>query len=145
MEGHTLTFIWRGVPRGQERPRFGQQVYKSAEAKAYESEIAFAYCRAPGRPKAPITEPVGVRIAAGYPIPSSDSASARMRKNTGRELPTKKPDLDNVVKAVLDALNGLAWEDDKQVVCLTAYKVFSETPGLIVTICTGPALEEMGT
>lgn len=141
-------FIWRGVPRGQERPRFGQSVYKSTEAKAYERDVAMAFLLAKNQQKGtrwPLTEPVGVRIAAGYPIPASDSASARMRKGANEELPTKKPDLDNVVKAVLDALNGQAWEDDKQVVCLTAYKIYASSPGLIVTIVTGTALEEMRT
>lgn len=140
-------FVWRGVPRGQERPRFGQQVYKSSEAKAYEQSIALAFhaYRSMLKPagKWPLEEPVGIRIAAGYPIPASDSAKARMRKESGAELPAKKPDLDNVVKAVLDALNGLAWADDKQVVCLTAYKMYASAPGLIVTIVTGEALEEM--
>lgn len=135
-------FYWKGIPRGQERPRFGTRAYKSEEAKAYEMEIALAYCRGK-RPAHPLAEPVGVRIAAGYPIAESNSRQVKLKKETGEILPTQKPDLDNVVKAVLDALNGLAWNDDKQVVCLTAYKMYSKTPGLVVTICTGEDLNKM--
>lgn len=40
--------------------------------------------------------------------------------------PTKKPDMDNVVKIVLDALNGFAWHDDAQVVDLSVMKVYTD-------------------
>jgi Holliday junction resolvase RusA-like endonuclease len=38
---------------------------------------------------------------------------------------TKKPDIDNLTKAILDALNGIAWNDDAQVAQITAKKVWS--------------------
>ena len=50
----------------------------------------------------------------------------RMPKNRPkkllREFDTYKPDADNIAKAVLDAMNGLAFVDDSQVVSLTATK-----------------------
>lgn len=42
--------------------------------------------------------------------------------------PTKRPDIDNLAKAVMDALNGIAYEDDKQVVELHLYKYYSNEP-----------------
>ena len=42
--------------------------------------------------------------------------------------PTKKPDIDNMQKAVLDALNGLAWDDDSQIVKVTAEKEYAVNP-----------------
>ena len=53
----------------------------------------------------------------------------------GDTLPQKKPDADNIAKVVLDALNGVAYEDDKQVVRVTISKVYSfEKEGLEIEI-----------
>lgn len=52
----------------------------------------------------------------------------------GKILPAKKPDIDNVVKAVLDALNGVAYRDDTQVVELHVRKSYSEKPRVEVSI-----------
>ena len=41
---------------------------------------------------------------------------------------TKKPDLDNLLKAILDGLNGIAYFDDGQVVKLSVEKVYSFNP-----------------
>lgn len=129
-------FIYHGNPRGQERPRFGGRAYKTAEAKAYENGIAIAYKLAV-RNRKPLEGPLSVEILAGYPIPGSTTKAQRAAMLSGEQLPTKKPDIDNVVKAILDALNGQAWLDDKQVISVNAKKIYAEHPGLIVTICTG--------
>ena len=47
--------------------------------------------------------------------------------------PTKKPDADNIAKVVCDALNGLAYKDDAQVIDLTVHKRFGD-PKVIVKI-----------
>lgn len=52
----------------------------------------------------------------------------------GELLPAKKPDIDNVVKAVLDALNKVAYRDDNQVVELQIRKQYSERPRLEICI-----------
>lgn len=44
----------------------------------------------------------------------------------GQELPCKKPDIDNVIKIILDALNGIAYKDDCQVVEVIAVKKYTE-------------------
>jgi Holliday junction resolvase RusA-like endonuclease len=38
----------------------------------------------------------------------------------------KKPDVDNIAKSILDALNGTAYDDDKRVVALTIYKEYAD-------------------
>ncbi len=48
--------------------------------------------------------------------------------------PTKKPDLDNIVKAILDACNKIIWRDDSQVVTIIARKYYGEVPRTIVRI-----------
>ena len=48
--------------------------------------------------------------------------------------PTKKPDCDNVIKAILDSLNQIAYHDDTQVVDLQIRKFYSHKPRVVVTI-----------
>ena len=48
--------------------------------------------------------------------------------------PVTRPDLDNYLKLVLDALNGFAWEDDAQVVMLRGVKRFGEPPRIEIEI-----------
>ena len=52
----------------------------------------------------------------------------------GKMLPTKKPDIDNIMKAVLDALNGVAYYDDSQVCKVNFMKMYSEDPRLKILI-----------
>jgi Holliday junction resolvase RusA-like endonuclease len=51
-----------------------------------------------------------------------------------RVWPTKKPDADNILKLVADALNGLAYVDDKNIVTAHAHKVYSDRPRLEINI-----------
>lgn len=69
--------------------------------------------------------PLTVHISAYYEPPKSTSKKnyAKMIDNT--ILPTKKPDIDNIAKVVLDALNGIAYKDDTQVVNLNVIKRYS--------------------
>lgn len=128
------TFFYPGIPRGQGRPRFaGKVAYKSSEDKAYERSILMAYHAAyPG--KTAITGAFKIKVTACYPIPKSASKAAREDMLAGRTVPTVKPDIDNVLKAVLDALNGAAFTDDKCAVQLSGDKVYANLPGLLVEI-----------
>lgn len=77
---------------------------------------------------------------------SSDAEDSRRLMRLMDELkgrPDKKPDADNILKAVLDALNGVAYEDDRQVVevlCIKKYiggdgwKSYGMEPGLYIGI-----------
>ena len=73
----------------------------------------------------PIEGRVSVKITAFFPIPSNTS-----KKNTTLMLeniisPTKKPDIDNIVKIILDSLNKLAFKDDNQITRLEVEKKYS--------------------
>lgn len=54
----------------------------------------------------------------------------------GLNLSSKKPDMDNIAKIILDSLNGIAYEDDKQVVELHLYKQFAEQGKVFVKLET---------
>lgn len=51
-------------------------------------------------------------------------------KKLKRIEPMVRPDLDNYLKAFMDALNGLAWDDDGQICCFRAGKIYSSEPGI---------------
>lgn len=128
-----------GKPRGKARPRFnpaapGARPYTPADTVAYETLVATRY-RAE-RCGFDIRQPHAafVDIVAYYPIPKSFTQEERALAISGRLLPLVKPDVDNVTKIVLDALNGLAWSDDKRVAGQNTQKFYSDTPGVMVSI-----------
>lgn len=71
-------------------------------------------------------EPLMMHIIAFYPIPKSTTKKDRQLITTGRLYPTKKPDADNVAKVICDALNGVAYGDDTQIVRLIVMKSYTE-------------------
>lgn len=81
------------------------------------------------------TGPVMVRIGFHLDRPKSEPTHAGRGKNRHeiRTYPDRRPDLDKLVRAVLDALTGTVWKDDSQVVALTADKDWG-TPGATVEV-----------
>ena len=73
-------------------------------------------------------------IKAFFKIPKSTSKKQKERMLTGEIRPTKKPDMDNIVKAVADALNGIAYEDDKQIIECSIKKYYTEEERIEVEI-----------
>ena len=95
----------------------------------YENLIKTEYARQCGNRKFSIlsdgtAQPAAVRIEAVYGIPKSYSKKKRERALNGELAPTKKPDADNIAKVVCDALNGVAYVDDTQVIDLRVFKRF---------------------
>lgn len=78
--------------------------------------------------------PLEAVLEMRIPIPASWSKAHKAAALAGTELPTSKPDIDNVAKAILDACNGVVFRDDAQVVMLAATKAFSDEPGVRVVI-----------
>lgn len=79
-------------------------------------------------------KPVAIRIVARFLPPKSVSKKRRLGMLEGREFPLKKPDMDNIIKVVQDALNGVAYHDDAQVMYTAAKKVYSAIEGLDVIV-----------
>lgn len=79
-------------------------------------------------------EPVTLRIIARFLPPGSASRKKQREMIEGEILPLKKPDMDNIVKVVADALNGVAYHDDTQIVFVAAKKVYSAVEGLDITV-----------
>ncbi|MCY1435909.1 Endodeoxyribonuclease RusA [compost metagenome] len=84
--------------------------------------------------KPPIIGPVELRLNLVCSVPVSWSKAKRVQALAGEIVPTKKPDIDNVVKAICDALNGIVWMDDVQVTDLVVRKRFGSDPHVEATI-----------
>jgi Holliday junction resolvase RusA-like endonuclease len=78
--------------------------------------------------------PLDVRLTSNTVAPKSLNRAQAALADRGVIRPQTKPDLDNVAKLTLDALNGIAWFDDAQVVRLTIDKRYSAAPGLDVEV-----------
>lgn len=106
------------VPKG--RPRFSSRggkarTYTPEKTRSYETHVR-AHGEAAMRGAAPMTTPLKAVLRVHLPALKSGPKAER------GALPTGRPDLDNVVKAILDALNGVVYVDDAQVVVLEATK-----------------------
>ena len=129
-----VVFEVPGEPRGKGRPRFSKtgHTYTDSETRAYENKIVAYYRKQLGAFRWPDSALISVEITAHYPIPKSATKAATAAMREGTILPSRKPDIDNVLKVVLDALNGVAYKDDSQVVCVEAQKVYSDIPRLMI-------------
>ena len=78
--------------------------------------------------------PLSICITACFEPVKSVSKKQRELMMQDKVRPTKKPDIDNIIKAVLDALNGIAYKDDTQVVQVAASKLYRENARIDVTI-----------
>ena len=129
-----IVFEVPGEPRGKGRPRFTKEghAYTDSETRAYEKKI-MAYYRQQLRDfRWGDGACVSVEVTAVYPIPKSATKASLAAIQAGRILPKRKPDIDNVLKVVLDSLNGIAYKDDSQVVMISGKKIYGHEPKLII-------------
>lgn len=128
-----MDFIVDGKPQGKQRPRFSRiskTVYTPTKTAKYEKQIAKAYTDSGGK-CIPADCYVSVNVSAFFPVPKSYSKKKREDCLERKLRPDKKPDMDNILKVVLDALNEVAYEDDKQVVELIGRKYYTESEGFL--------------
>ena len=136
----TVVFEVPGEPIGKARPRVVDgHAYTPSRTKAYEQAVRLAYKQAVmDRPEGERfwgeDAQLSIQIAAFYQMPKKVSRQMKAAMLRWEERPRKKPDLDNVLKIVSDALNGLAYHDDSQIVHMDASKYWALTPCVWVTI-----------
>jgi len=134
-----IEFIIPGPPQGKARPRVvrtksGRSMSFTPDKTVAYEELVRARYTAACHPAEPLQGPVCVEVAAWYSIPQSASKKRHAAMLNGSEYPTKKPDCDNVLKIICDALNGIAYHDDAQVVHSSVDKRFSDFPHVDVRI-----------
>ena len=108
-----IEFVVYGNPQGKQRPRFSRRsssIYTPAKTRSYERQIAKAYTTAANGFSFG-DKPVEIWITAVMP----------KAKTSRKKYPTIKPDIDNIQKAVFDGLNGIAYNDDKQILAAVQY------------------------
>ena len=126
-----VSFFVPGEPRGKARPRVvSGHAYTPRETADYERMIRLAYTGE----IIPQGVPVRISIVAVYSIPKRASKRQHDAMLAAEIRPTKKPDADNICKAVMDALNGIAYHDDAQICNMQVIKYYGTTPGLEITI-----------
>ena len=134
-----LIFSVEGDPVGKQRPRFTKtgRTYTPKKTSDYEATIKAQAFSAMG-PAEPLETPVAVYIYINHAIPASYSKKRKEDCLNRFERP-KKPDLDNVAKAYLDAMNGIVYKDDVQVVSLHVTKRYDTIAS--VHVCVKEELE----
>lgn len=134
----TVAFTIPGQAVGKGRPRMSNRggfarMYTPEKTVSYEGLVKLAAHQAmAGAPM--LLEAVAVTLDIAVQVPASWSQKKQRAALAGEVYPTTKPDIDNVEKAVFDALNGTVWKDDVQVVNVSKRKRYGATPRVIVTI-----------
>lgn len=135
-----VKFSVLGEPQGKGRPRFNKlpngHVNTSTPEKTvlYENLIITEYRRQCKNAKFGDKDCIYIRIIAYYGIPANTSKKKRWEMENGLIRPTKKPDVDNLAKVVCDALNNVAYHDDKQIVDAQVSKYYSDQPRIEVIL-----------
>lgn len=103
-----LKFTVHGEPKGKGRPRFNTKTGHAITPKdtvIYENLVRMEYLNQCGETKFPDDAMLDMRIKAYYTIPPSRPKKKKELMRAGIIRPTKKPDMDNCIKIIADALN----------------------------------------
>lgn len=123
-----------GEPRGKARPRAGKyRMYNPVSNAEYEAKVRAAYLAKAGLLD-PVDGPVRMLIRMFHSVPKSTSKRKKADMLGGKIRPLIKSDVDNCAKIIMDALNKVAYLDDKQVVDLRIVKHYSENPRVYVLV-----------
>ena len=126
-----MKFTIPGEPTGKGRPRVTKWGTHTPEKTVlYENLVKLCY---QDQCKEYTEKPLVAHIEIYYSIPKSTPKKNIKPMLEGKIRPCKKPDIDNICKIIFDALNGIAYKDDTQIVQLHATKFYGETPHVFVT------------
>lgn len=118
------------VPVGKARPRFSHMTgvcYTPAPTRKAEAMIQ-SIANAKKLPK--LDGPIAFRVVFNIPIPKSWPGWKKDAALLEQVLPTGKPDLDNLCKLLFDALQGICFNNDSQLVYGNCRKRYSDSPGI---------------
>ena len=136
-----VEFTVPGVVVGKQRPKFSRQgpyvrTFTPQKTVNYETLVKMEYFRQCKNKK--LAGAIKAEMWFYFPIPKSESKKKQAAMLSGEIRHTKKSDIDNCIKSVLDGLNKMAFDDDGQIAEIHAYKFYSENPRVEVI------LEEIG-
>ena len=128
-----IKLIIPGQPCAKQRPRVCKYgTYTPTKTVNYETLVKQLYIMQNHRKQ--LEGALQMRVIAYMPITKSTSKKNAELMRAGSIRPTKKPDWDNIGKIISDALNGLAYHDDSQIVSATIEKWYSDEPRVEVEI-----------
>ena len=125
-----------GAIKGKGRPRVNSYtgiVYTPTTTKDYEYLVEQYFLLKYPKFK-PLEGRLAVNIKAIFSIPKSTKKVDKDKMLENTISPTKKPDIDNIVKIILDAMNKFAFKDDTQITKLSVEKVYGNEEKVEVTI-----------
>lgn len=140
MKTQKIRFRIDGEAVGKQRPRFTRSghTYTPKKTVSYENYVKLCYRDAELQTPdyQPVrTGPFTLEVVTYMPLAKSKPKKYKALAKAGRLSPMKKPDWDNIGKIISDALNGIAWEDDKQITDAIVRKRYAaELPYTVVTI-----------
>lgn len=135
MSGCSVSFTVPGKAVGKARARITKagHAFTPKTTAEYEALVKqMAWMAMNGRQV--LEGPVRVEIQVCLPIPQSWSKKKRQEAARCIVLPTSKPDLDNVLKSILDACQEVVFHDDRQVCSLLMTKAYDEMPRVRVEV-----------
>ena len=133
-----VEFLIPGQPVAKGRPKFARRgnfttTYTPEKTVNYETLVKLSAAEVMAG-NAPMVGPLHLRLVINLQIPQSWSKKRQAMAEAGQIAATKKPDADNVLKAVKDGMNAIVYCDDAQVVELAITKRYSITPGVHVVV-----------
>lgn len=140
-----LVFEVPGEPCAQGRPRFSTygkyvRAYDPAKSRNYKAFAKFVATDAATRGDWKYTElPLKISVTAYLTIAKSKPKRFQKRALAGQERPITRPDVDNIFKVITDALSGILYKDDKQIVSAEINKYYAAPGNARVVV----ELEEM--
>ena len=122
----TVSLTIPGPPMGKARPRLTKYgVYTPKKTADYETLVKQIYM---SEVRQKLNGQLQVSMSAYFNIPQSISTKKRLLMLSGDIRPTKPPDCDNIMKIIMDSLNNIAYDDDRQIVSAAIDKYYSDTP-----------------
>ena len=136
-----IKFTYHGEAVGKGRPRVSRRgnyvhTYTPEKTRVFEEAVRFEFM-ASNSEKMPVYEretPLKAKVLIGVSIPKSYSKKKQALCRDRVLVPDKKPDIDNILKAIFDSLNGYAFADDVQIVQVYAEKQYAVEPFVEVEI-----------
>jgi Holliday junction resolvase RusA-like endonuclease len=129
-----ITFTVEGKPVPWARSRHnGRQHFTPAHVRQY-SHLVYLRATEQLQGAAPLDGPVRLWVVAYMPVPKSWPKYRRRQALDGHVHHTSKPDADNLIKVVKDALNSVVYGDDSQVADQRCVKAYSDRPRVVVTV-----------
>ena len=119
-----ITGFIPGLPIAKGRPRMTRSGHTYTPAKTRQAEAYLQKWLLNHYAGEPSKQAISLTLMFGFKRPASNKTAKHMQR----------PDLDNLIKTIKDAANGVLWVDDSQVIYLTAEKLWADESGIEIMV-----------